>query len=357
MASARVIEARPLPTRYPRGWFCLGLAAEFDDGKPHAIDAFGTRLVAFGDGRGNITILDGYCPHMGADLHRGTIRGGSLVCPFHQWSWGADGVCNAIAYSDRIPPAARTRVWPTCQENKFLFVWNNPEGKGPTPDVAIPPLPQCYSEEWCDWMVRKWRLKAYVRDVIDNVSDITHFTLIHGIPMAFFANIFEGHRASQVLLGRSPGQKGGLLTYSSFYGPSYQIAHMRGELGGIKMESIIATCNVPIDQENFDLSFSMMVRKLPDFSVEQNEEMAKTFVSLTQLGFQQDVDMWLNKTRIDNPLLTEGDGPIYQLHRWYDQFYVDEAEVTSAMRDRFEFQLNVGNVDPKPPVHHLFDEP
>jgi len=56
-------------------------------------------------------------------------------------------------------------------------------------------------------------------------------------------------------------------------------------------------------------------------------------------------------------LLTEGDGPIYQLHRWYEQFYVDEADVTPAMRDRFQFELNVGNVDPTPPVHHLFDEP
>jgi len=357
MASAiRVIEAKTIPNRYARGWHSLGLASDFDDGKPHGIDAFGTHLVAFRGDEGKIHILDGYCPHMGADLRRGSVQNDSLVCPFHRWSWGGDGVCNGVAYSNRIPPAARIKSWPTCQENKFLFVWNDPEGKAPSPELAIPRLEQCFSDEWSDWTVRKWTVNGYCRDVIDNVSDVTHFTLIHGIPVAYFANILEGHRASQVLLGRSPGQKGGLLTYSTFYGPAYQIALLQVEMGGIKMDTIIATCYVPIDLNSFELRFGMLVRKLPDFSAEQNLEMAKTYVELTQTGFLQDIEMWLNKTRIDNPLLTEGDGPIYQLHRWYDQFFIDEAAVPAAMRERYVFEMNPGGVDPAPPMHHLFEE-
>ncbi len=42
-----------------------------------------------------------------------------------------------------------------------------------------------------------------------------------------------------------------------------------------------------------------------------------------KMGFEQDVEIWRNKTRIDNPLLVEEDGPVYQLRRWYEQFYVD----------------------------------
>src|SRR5689334_4347158 len=44
---ARVIEAVAPPTRYARGWHCLGLAEPFKDGEPHAIQAFGTKLVVF----------------------------------------------------------------------------------------------------------------------------------------------------------------------------------------------------------------------------------------------------------------------------------------------------------------------
>ena len=47
-----------------------------------------------------------------------------------------------------------------------------------------------------------------------------------------------------------------------------------------------------------------------------------------KMGFEQDVEIWKNKARIDNPLLCEEDGPVYQLRRWYEQFYVDVADVS-----------------------------
>jgi hypothetical protein len=33
------------------------------------------------------------------------------------------------------------------------------------------------------------------------------------------------------------------------------------------------------------------------------------------------------KTRIDNPVLTDDDGPVYDLRRWYEQFFVDVADI------------------------------
>ena len=58
------------------------------------------------------------------------------------------------------------------------------------------------------------------------------------------------------------------------------------------------------------------------------------------VGFLQDVEIWKNKTRIENPLLSEEDGPVYQLRRWYQQFYVDVADVSEDMRQRFEFEVD-----------------
>ena len=45
MAKIREIDVGETPTRYARGWHCLGLVKTFTDGKPHAIRAFGTKLV------------------------------------------------------------------------------------------------------------------------------------------------------------------------------------------------------------------------------------------------------------------------------------------------------------------------
>ena len=46
----RQIEAEAAPSRFARGWHCLGLIRDFGDGKPHAINAFGKKLVVFRSG-------------------------------------------------------------------------------------------------------------------------------------------------------------------------------------------------------------------------------------------------------------------------------------------------------------------
>ena len=36
----------------------------------------------------------------------------------------------------------------------------------------------------------------------------------------------------------------------------------------------------------------------------------------------------------------EEDGAVYQMRRWYQQFYVDVADVTPDMTDRFEMEVD-----------------
>lgn len=82
-----------LPARYARGWHCLGIADDFRDGKLHTLNVFGSRLLAFADDTGKISVLDAHCPHMGADLSQGTLEGNRVVCPFHHWKFEGSGRC------------------------------------------------------------------------------------------------------------------------------------------------------------------------------------------------------------------------------------------------------------------------
>lgn len=91
MAQIREIDVGTVQTRFARGWHCLGLTKTFKDGKPHSIEAFGTKLVVFADSKGELKVLDAYCRHMGGDLSQGTVKGDSVACPFHDWRWGGNG--------------------------------------------------------------------------------------------------------------------------------------------------------------------------------------------------------------------------------------------------------------------------
>ena len=113
----RMIDAGAAPTRFARGWHCVGLTRDLNDGKPHPVHAFGTKLVVFADSQGELQVLDAYCRHMGGDLSQGEVKGDSVACPFHDWRWNGKGKCTDIPYARRVPPLARTRAWTTMEKD------------------------------------------------------------------------------------------------------------------------------------------------------------------------------------------------------------------------------------------------
>src|SRR5205823_14340121 len=137
--------------------------------------------------------------------------------------------------------------------------------------------------------------------------------------------------------------------------PGYQITQMQAEMGELKIDSILLNCHVPITTHSFELRFGMLVRKMKGMSEEMVRQISDTYIQATQQGFYQDVAIWDNKVRIDNPLLCEGDGPIYQLREWYRQFYLDAGAVAEEMRKRNVIEINRGLESP-PAVHHVFED-
>ncbi|MEU4279669.1 Rieske 2Fe-2S domain-containing protein [Streptomyces tanashiensis] len=349
----RIIETGRPPTRFARGWHCLGLAEDFKDGRPHEIEAFGTRLVVFrGEDDGRLHVLNAYCPHMGGNLAQGTVKGDAVACPFHDWRWSGDGRCAGIPYARRVPPRARTRAWISLERNRQLFVWNDPEGNPPPPEVTVPEIAGIHgpdADQWSGWTWKTLRVEgANCREIVDNVVDMAHFYYVHYAFPEYFKNVFDGHVATQYMESSPRGDmelgtlsSGRLRSDASYFGPSYMIDHLYSDVGGgAEMEIVLINCHYPIDADSFLLQYGAIVRRLPGMTDEQAAEAARLTAEGATVGFEQDVEIWQNKTRIDNPLLTEEDGPVYQLRRWYEQFYVDVADVKDEMTRRFEFEID-----------------
>ncbi len=82
--------------------------------------------------------------------------------------------------------------------------------------------------------------------------------------------------------------------------------------------------------------------------------MAQAYVDQARAAFYEDVVIWDSKIRIDNPLLCEGDGPIYQMRDWYQQFYVDVEQVRPSSVTRRVVELNPAGIEP-PLLRHVFE--
>jgi len=350
MDGVRELDRSFRPTRFARGWHCLGLERDFSDGKPHAVEAFGGKLVVWADREGKLNVLDGYCRHMGGDLTQGSVKGDEIACPFHDWRWGGNGRCQAIPYARRVPPRARTRSYPAQVRNGHLLVWHDAEGSAPQTDQLPPVLEGIGTPDWTDWTWTALEVaNSHCREVVDNVVDMAHFFYVHFAFPTTFRNVFEGPTASQFMESTGRPDKAGegygdestiLKSVATYFGPSYMVNWLTSEYRGFSTDVILINCHVPTSHTSFRLQFGLSVRKAEGVDARTADYIAGRFEQMFAAGFLQDVRIWQSKAPVDNPMLCEQDGPVYQLRRWYEQFYVDRAEVRPEMTDRFEFEVD-----------------
>ncbi|MCO5785251.1 3-ketosteroid-9-alpha-hydroxylase [Pseudomonas sp. G11-1] len=321
------------PTRYARGWHCFGLERDIKKGEIKSFDAFGSKIVAYRGEDNQIRVFNAFCPHMGADLSIGTVKGNNLECPFHSWQWGDGGACKHIPYADRIPPKARLKEWPTHIENELLFIWHDHEELPPIDNQKIPPHRSSHERDWSDWTVISRPANSNCRELIDNLADVYHFEPVHGSPVSSYINVSEGHNYCQMLTGGNQliGSGDSLSSVAFYHGPSYVIADMEAEMWGHKIVCIMLIGSVPISQNKFMMHFGMKVKAVPELSFSENQKLMAEYIANGQETFFQDLRIWDTKKRVNNPVLCSGDGPVYQLREWYDQFYIDRADVPESV--------------------------
>ena len=90
-------------------WHPVGFASGFAD-EPVRVVLLGEPIVIWRDSAGAPHALRDLCIHRGTALSLGRVVGDRLMCPYHGWQYGADGICALIpqlADPTRIPGKAR----------------------------------------------------------------------------------------------------------------------------------------------------------------------------------------------------------------------------------------------------------
>ena len=200
----RQIEAEAAPTRFARGWHCLGLDRRTSATASRTrSQAFGTKLVVFaGERRRRSTCSTPTAGTWAATCRQGTVKGDEIACPFHDWRWGGDG------RASRSPTPAAFRRWPApapgppSSRTGCCSSGTTPRATRRPTDVTIPRIEGGDRDEWTDW---DWYTTIVegtnCREIIDNVVDMAHFFYIHCSFPTYFKNVFEGHVATQYMNG------------------------------------------------------------------------------------------------------------------------------------------------------------
>ncbi|MGH9320331.1 MAG: Rieske (2Fe-2S) protein [Vicinamibacteria bacterium] len=88
---------------------------EIPENRGIAVDV-GQKRIAIFRCQGEIFALDETCPHRGGPLHDGTIEGGVVLCPWHQWQF------DLRTGASPLNPLSRVRVYPVRVEGTDVWL-------------------------------------------------------------------------------------------------------------------------------------------------------------------------------------------------------------------------------------------
>nr|AEA72275.1 putative iron-sulfur cluster-binding protein, Rieske family [uncultured bacterium] len=309
----------------PNGWFQVAYDDEVQPGDVVPLKYFGQDLVLFKTESGELSVLDAFCPHLGAHLgHGGCVKGESIQCPFHAWRFGPDGDCVEVPYAKRMPRKASLPRWHVQVTGGLIMVWHHAEGK--EPEWQLPEIEEHGSDEWTDYIKKRWQIRTRNQEMAENQVDSVHFHYVHGS-----TNLPQSEASADGHIMRVRSTTGMVTPMGPVEGIVQSESHGFGfsmvRFGGI-VDTLLISSVTPIDSDNVDVRFSFMVKKVGGKSVTAG--VGKAFVAEIERQLEQDRPIWENKIQHENPLLCDGDGPIGLFRRWTRQFYSWPEESAAA---------------------------
>jgi phenylpropionate dioxygenase-like ring-hydroxylating dioxygenase large terminal subunit len=136
------LEAEHIFRRY---WWLIGHTSQApNSGDYMTLDVAGERALAIRDERGRLRAFHNVCRHRASRVvagETGSCRG-SMVCPYHGWTYGYDGQLQSVASDPGFDPLDRSRLsLPEVEIEEWMgFVFVRFGGNGPSVAETLEPL-------------------------------------------------------------------------------------------------------------------------------------------------------------------------------------------------------------------------
>lgn len=322
-------KAAEFPPPFPNGWFNVCLSQNLAKGQVKELDLFGQKLVLFRGLDGTASVLDGYCPHLGANLGvAGEVSKNCLKCCFHGWEFDKDGTCVKIEGTNVVPPGSLLKKWTSREMNGTIYVWHDAEGRAPTWEVD--PIDQinsgkyyCSGKTWC-------HVNAHVQELPENGPDSAHLNVLHkDFVWAQFENSVNHQWSATWKPSETHPHKSAIVLHQhlTLFGYAIPGTHVIANINQIGPGIVLLDLMSPLGHfYTFEYvtpskTTTQVVEHVMFCSQTIPRFVGKAFMWSFESQFQRDAPIWETKKYLPRPTISKADGPIQGFRRWYSQFY------------------------------------
>jgi len=326
------------PFPMPNGWFCIARSHELKTGEVQSFKFCEKEVVAFRTESGTPTVLDAFCPHLGAHLGEGgCVHGETIECPFHAWRWNIDGTCAEIPYAKNFPPKAKESKifnYPVVEVNGFIWAWHHLHQEEPTWEVPVIDGFNGDDKKWGKVYHYDYNINTVLQEIAENDVDAAHFPKVHKSPSlpeteAIIDGIYKKTIAETLYdpnsdsVSKENKVKNHEMFMTTFTRESWGLGTV-----GLKMinlppdggEFIMINASCPVNNKHSILRWSMRVSK------DIEDELGIAIIDGIANGVLDDLPIWDNKSYVSDPILCDGDGPINKFRKWVSQFYSEPIQ-------------------------------
>ena len=301
---------------YPNGWFPIALSNEIAAGYVKTVFRMGLDLVVYRTESGKANVVGAYCPHMAANIgYGGTVSGELLQCPFHHWKFGVDGACTEIAGTDYLPKKA-IATFPSREINGAIFMWYDDQNREPS--WHLPDIYETRSLSYQLVATKTYDVACHPQEAFENQPDSLHFKTLHGwddIELEWECDFESTSTELEISVSGAKEDSGATdgidVIKTVSVGPSCNYTKVKGDIDGL---AILQFCPTLPGRMYNPVSF--YVHK----SVEK--DIAQRWVASYLEEYEKDLMIWEKKQYRSNPELTDADGDIKTIRKWYSKWYL-----------------------------------
>jgi vanillate O-demethylase monooxygenase subunit len=162
---------------YPRNqWWVGALATEVTRTLTQRT-ILGEPVVFYRTEAGAPVAMYGLCPHRLFPLAMSALKGDSIQCGYHGFTFDRTGACTEIPSQCDVPRNFRTRVYPTAERGAWIWIWTGDPALAD--ESKIPDPPGVFKDGWETGVGQVLTFPSRYQLLIDNLLDLTHLGFVH----------------------------------------------------------------------------------------------------------------------------------------------------------------------------------